>query len=219
MLTRVYIAGAYSGSDVVTILNNMRRGMRAGVKVLLAGFAPFVPWFDYHFQLMLQDGEELDVNKYYAYSTAWLEASHVLYVLQGSEKSAGVQEEIAYATDRGIPVVYNMADLAQYKEAPKKVEGLDPKERKLYEDAIEQWGKPAQLAMVAEEASELAKVALGLIRGRGTMDELAGEMVDVLIMMDQLRVMFPDIDGLVKMGRAKKLSRLSDMLKEEQKGI
>ena len=48
-MKRIYVAGAYSDDNVLKILNHMRVGMRAGLKLLLAGYAPFVPWFDYHF--------------------------------------------------------------------------------------------------------------------------------------------------------------------------
>jgi len=67
-MKKVYVAGAFSGDNVLTILDNMRKGMRLATEVLLAGFAPFVPWFDYHFQLNLREGETLKVEDYYNYS-------------------------------------------------------------------------------------------------------------------------------------------------------
>lgn len=110
---RVYVAGAYSADNVITVLDNMRRGMREGTRVLLAGFSPFVPWFDFHFQLMLQDGELLTVEDYYEYSIAWLEVSDAIYVIPGSDKSRGTKAEIALARKLSIPIFFSLNDLIQ----------------------------------------------------------------------------------------------------------
>ena len=40
-MKRIYIAGAYSANNVLTVLDNMREGMRLATKVLLLGYAPF----------------------------------------------------------------------------------------------------------------------------------------------------------------------------------
>ena len=111
MIKRVYVAGAYSASSVISVLDNMRRGMRAGLEVLLAGFAPFVPWFDFHFQLMLKDEETLSVQNYYDYSMAWLEASDAILVLPNSENSKGTQAEIQRAKELNIPIFYSLDEL------------------------------------------------------------------------------------------------------------
>lgn len=106
LVKRLYIAGAYSADNVLGVLDNIRRGMRAGTQALLAGFAPFVPWFDFHFQLMLRENEALTVEDYYRYSLAWLEVSDAVWVLPGSENSKGTQAEIKRAQELGIPVHY-----------------------------------------------------------------------------------------------------------------
>ena len=113
-MKRVYVAGAYSADNVITVLDNMRAGMRLSLEVLLAGFAPFVPWFDYHFQLMLREGEDLTVGHYYKYSMAWLEASDYVLVVPGWENSKGTKAEIARAEELGIPVFYKLSDLIDY---------------------------------------------------------------------------------------------------------
>ena len=112
-MKRVYVAGAYSAGNVIDVLNNMRRGMRAATEVLLAGYSPFVPWFDYHFQLMLQDGETLSVEDYYRYSIAWLEVSDAMLVLPNSENSKGTQAEIERAKELGIPIFTSLDALNQ----------------------------------------------------------------------------------------------------------
>jgi len=110
-MLRVYVAGAYSADNVITVLDNMRKGMRKGLEVLLKGYSPFVPWFDYHFQFMLREDEELTVEDYYRYSMAWLEVSDVVLVLPDSEKSKGTQAEIKRAEELEIPVVYSLDEL------------------------------------------------------------------------------------------------------------
>jgi len=125
-MKRVYVAGSYSSNNVITVLNNMRIGMRLGTQVLLAGYAPFVPWFDYQFQLMLRDGESLTVQDYYDYSTAWLEASDCVLVVPNSENSKGTQAEIERAKELNIPVYYNLDEL-EYFETVKEVYGRNYK--------------------------------------------------------------------------------------------
>ena len=105
-MKRCYIAGAYSSDNVLGVLNNIRKGIRASTEKFLEGYAPFCPWLDHHFQLMLRDGEELTVQNYYDYSMAWLEVSDMVYVLNGWENSKGTIAEIKRASELGIPVFY-----------------------------------------------------------------------------------------------------------------
>jgi len=108
---RVYVAGAYSSDNVIGVLNNMREGMRWATKVFLAGHAPFCPWLDYHYTLMLREGENLTVPDYYAYSMAWLRVADVVFVTPGWEASHGTKKEIEEAERLGIRVVYRMEDI------------------------------------------------------------------------------------------------------------
>ncbi len=108
---RVYVAGAYSANNVIGVLDNMRRGMRASTEIILMGFAPFCPWFDYHFQLMLRNNERLSVQDYYDYSIAWLEVSEAVLVLPNSENSVGTTKEIQKAQELGIPIYYSKETL------------------------------------------------------------------------------------------------------------
>ena len=111
MRKRVYVAGSYSADNVISVLDNMRRGMRACTRLLLAGYAPFCPWFDYHFQLMLRDEERLEVSDYYEYSISWLAISEILLVLPGSESSSGTALEIEYAASHGIEIIHDISKL------------------------------------------------------------------------------------------------------------
>lgn len=110
-MRRVYVAGAYSAPNIIDVLANMKRGMDLSFQVLKAGFAPFVPWFDYHFSLI----GHVTYEEYLAYSMAWLEASSaVLVVPEGMEQSKGTQAEIARALRLGIPVFYTLEGLKEW---------------------------------------------------------------------------------------------------------
>ena len=115
-MKRVYVAGAYSADNAIDVENNKRNGMRASTEVFLAGFAPFCPWLDYHFILMLREGEVLTLEQFYEYSLAWLKASDVLLVLPNSGRSAGTRTEIKMAKELGIPVYYSLEELVQHEK-------------------------------------------------------------------------------------------------------
>jgi len=101
-MIRVYVAGAYSAENVIDVFGNMRRGIELSFELLKKGFAPFVPWFDYHFSLT----GEVTLEEYYAYSNAWLLRSDAVLVVdhENSFKSEGVKKEIALANRLNIPV-------------------------------------------------------------------------------------------------------------------
>lgn len=110
-MKRVYVAGCYSANNVITVLDNMRKGIRMSTRVLLAGFSVFSPWLDYHFTLALQGDEKLTVDDYYGYSISWLEVSDIMLVLPGYETSKGTLNEISVAKDLDIPIYYSFDDL------------------------------------------------------------------------------------------------------------
>lgn len=79
----------------------------------------------------------------------------------------------------------------------------------IYEEALDTWGEASQIAMLAEECSELAAAALHLLRGRKSEEEVAEEAADVEIMLEQLRViMGEEIDEW----KRKKIYRLRQVL-------
>lgn len=112
-MKRIYVAGPYSASNIVKVLDNIREGMRESLEVLLAGYSPFVPWFDFHFQLMLRENETLSVEDYYEYSIAWLDVSDAMLVLPGYETSKGTLKEIERANELSIPIFYSLEDLKE----------------------------------------------------------------------------------------------------------
>ena len=105
-MKKIYIAGPYNAGSAVDMLENMRRGMKVSKDVFLAGMAPFCPWLDYHYTLMLDEGERISVEQYYEYSIAWLLVSDAMIVLPGSQFSVGVNREISEAVKRGIPICF-----------------------------------------------------------------------------------------------------------------
>ena len=115
-MIRVYVAGPYSASNVITVLDNIRNGMQLSKDVFLAGFAPFCPWLDYHFTLQLREGEKLTVEDYYQYSTSWLEASHAVLVLPNWEGSNGTKAEMARARELNIPIFYTLEALVEWRK-------------------------------------------------------------------------------------------------------
>ena len=110
-MKRVYVAGPYSANNIIDCLENMRKGMRAGVEVFLAGYAPWVPGHDFHHQLMFRDGESLSVDDYYEMSMAWLVVSDAVLVLPGWLKSKGTMAELDKASRLGIPIFHSLEDL------------------------------------------------------------------------------------------------------------
>jgi hypothetical protein len=102
-MKKIYVAGAYSADNVISVLNNIAAGQKKSAEILKGGDAPFCPWLDFMFQL---HDQTLTVDDYYAYSMAWLEVSDEVYVLKGWENSKGTIAEIKRAEELGIPVTY-----------------------------------------------------------------------------------------------------------------
>lgn len=112
-MKRVYVAGPYSADNVIKVLENIREGINMAKDVFLAGFAPFCPWLDFHYTLMLQPGEKLTVEHYYQYSLAWLEVSDAVLLLPNWEQSRGTLAEIDRARALGIPIYYTLESMVR----------------------------------------------------------------------------------------------------------
>ncbi len=83
--------------------------------------------------------------------------------------------------------------------------------KEIYIQAIEKWGKAAQVTMVFEEMSELQKELCKNLRGKENGIEIAEEIADVEIMLDQMKIIF-DIEEAVNRHKAVKVSRLKDRI-------
>jgi len=112
-MKRIYIAGSYSADNVLDVLNNIRKGIRAGTEVLLAGYSPFIPWLDYNVFLQLREEEQISVDCIRQHSMVWLEASDAVLVLPYYQTSSGTLAEINRAKELKIPVFYSLEDLKE----------------------------------------------------------------------------------------------------------
>lgn len=126
-MIRVYVAGAYSADNVLSVLNNMRIGMRAAKDVLVAGMAPYCPWLDYQFYLLLRDDETISLENIYAYSTAWLEACEAVFVVPNpaNVNSRGTQAELKRARDLHMPVFNDLQNLRAWAEEKQRIDRLN----------------------------------------------------------------------------------------------
>ena len=114
-MKRVYVAGLYSRTadggkaNVIQVLDNIRAGQAASLKVLRMGFAVFCPWLDYQFHLL--DDKPISVELYKANSMAWVEVSDYVLVISGAGIGGGVDAEIKRAEELGIPVCFEFGEL------------------------------------------------------------------------------------------------------------
>lgn len=76
--------------------------------------------------------------------------------------------------------------------------------------AVLAWGHSAQIDMIVEECSELILALQHFKRGRNTADEVANEIADVSIMLDQARIIFGS--DAIHFARQKKNERLAARL-------
>lgn len=120
---RVYVAGPYSGGNVLEVLENMNRGNRVAVELMLRGYAPFTPWHDFmHSMTIRQDrGEKLTVEDYYGTTIEYIQGCQALYVVPTADRyggkwedSTGTAREIQRAMYHEVPVILGDYDVLQY---------------------------------------------------------------------------------------------------------
>lgn len=58
--------------------------------------------------------------------------------------------------------------------------------KSLLKAAVNHWGLPAQLLVLAEECSECAAAATRVVTNKGSKEDLLGEMADVYLMLSQI---------------------------------
>lgn len=83
----------------------------------------------------------------------------------------------------------------------------------ILEDAIDVFGKKAQIWMAIEEMSELSCAIARERRGRASIADIAEEVADVFIMMQQLAIMTDP--KLVQEIVNKKMERLARRIEED----
>jgi len=82
----------------------------------------------------------------------------------------------------------------------------------IFRRASDTWGAVAQMIVAVEECAELQQAIIKAIRTGKSSINLAEEIADVSIMLDQLVFLFPEIDTKVKAWRKTKLARLENKL-------
>lgn len=91
---------------------------------------------------------------------------------------------------------------------------FDKSTEALFNRAIELWGVEPQFRCCQEECGELISAINQFDRGRGTVEDLASEIADVLITAMQLKQM---VGPLVEKVIDEKLERLDKRIKESSK--
>lgn len=89
-------------------------------------------------------------------------------------------------------------------------------EKTILRQALDTYGAEAQTLMVFEEMSELQKALCKHARGKDNRENIAEEIADVLIMLDQMMLLYSCKES-VKRYRDEKIKRLAERLKEERR--
>lgn len=105
MKIKVYIASPYTLGDVAV---NVKRQLDTVDELMTLGFAPFAPLYS-HFQHMAHPRPYQD---WIAIDLEWVPACDVLLRLDG--QSSGADGEVAFAIERGVPVVYSITELCAW---------------------------------------------------------------------------------------------------------
>ncbi len=92
---------------------------------------------------------------------------------------------------------------------------IEPKDELLYGQACGLWGSDAQLLMLVEECAELQQALLHLRRHRVDVKTVAGELADVLIMVEQVTCILW-AHNAVDSAKAAKLQRLRERVAAAQ---
>ena len=88
-----------------------------------------------------------------------------------------------------------------------------------YKQAIETYGVRAQKLMAIEEMSELTKEICKDFRGKLNREHLIEEMADVLIMLDQMLLLYKISGEEVGLMRIQKVERLKERLEKQNDEI
>lgn len=110
---KVYVAGPYSGDNVLSILQNIGRGEKACAELFRLGFAPFCPWHDKSYVIDNPD-IEFKIEDFYEYSIAWLRVSDIMLVLPGHSDSNGTIKEIEIAKELEIAICRSIDEVVNF---------------------------------------------------------------------------------------------------------
>lgn len=88
------------------------------------------------------------------------------------------------------------------------------KYKPLFEDAYKTWGKIPQVLMVVEEMAELQKeLVKNINRNKDNVDKITEELADVLIVLEQLKIIYGISEETLEKIAAEKINKLKENLK------
>ena len=90
-------------------------------------------------------------------------------------------------------------------------------DKRLYNEAINTFGAPAQAVIAMEECSELIKEISKALRNKINRGNIAEEIADVEIMVEQLKLMF-DVEEIVEQFIKIKNDRIAELIKKAKAG-
>ena len=88
-------------------------------------------------------------------------------------------------------------------------------EHDIFRSAIETYGEVMQITVAFEEMSELQKELCKHLRGSGSQENIAEEIADVEIMMEQMKMLF-NCETAVLQVREKKVKRLKERIEHKE---
>jgi NTP pyrophosphatase (non-canonical NTP hydrolase) len=103
------------------------------------------------------------------------------------------------------------AELASVKRGKRRM-AMTEEERAVFQKALDTWGGDAQILCLLEEMAELQDALCKHKRGRRTTDDIAEEIADVEIMLNQMKLYFR-VEEEVKAQRARKVGRVEERLR------
>ena len=98
-------------------------------------------------------------------------------------------------------LIYDDAMLAEYTE------------QDIFRSAIDTYGAVMQITVTFEEMSELQKELCKYLRGSGSQENIAEEIADVEIMIEQMKMLF-NCEASVLQVREKKVKRLKERMEQ-----
>ena len=86
-------------------------------------------------------------------------------------------------------------------------------EQDIFRSAIDTYGAVMQITVAFEEMSELQKELCKHLRGIGSQENIAEEIADVEIMMEQMKMIFNCETAVIQV-REKKVNRLKERIEQ-----
>jgi Rieske Fe-S protein len=108
MRKRVYIAGPITKGDRS---HNVAQATSLMQQLLNAGYAPFCP----HLGCLVPWDEQVPYEAWMEWCLAYLETCSLLIRLPGD--SSGADREVAFAREKGIPVVFGLSFQREWERA------------------------------------------------------------------------------------------------------